>query len=112
MLIESSTVTACGPPACMSISVRPRHGRISASRPCTRWLRLSLVATCTVSAQLRKLRWVASVSGVAVAKLPPMAKNTLPRPSRIAFAIVSFPFRLPAILLRLARAHDPKRVQP
>ena len=34
------------------------------------------------------------------------------RPSRIAFAIVSFPFRLPAILLRLARAHDPKRVQP
>ena len=34
------------------------------------------------------------------------------RPSRIAFALVSFPFRLPAILLRLARAHDPKRVQP
>jgi hypothetical protein len=29
--MESSTVTPCGPPACMSISVRPRQGRISAS---------------------------------------------------------------------------------
>jgi hypothetical protein len=31
MLNESSTVTACGPSAWWSISVRPRHGRISAS---------------------------------------------------------------------------------
>ncbi|MNF11362.1 hypothetical protein D3C80_2125720 [compost metagenome] len=30
MLNESSTVTACGPQACRSISVRPRHGRIRA----------------------------------------------------------------------------------
>ena len=84
MLIESSTVTCCGPAACMSISVRPRHGRISASRPCTRWLRLSLVATCTVRSQLRRAAWVAAVSGVAAAKLPPMAKNTFARPSRMA----------------------------
>ena len=53
MLIESSTVTPCGPAACTSISVRPRQGRISASRPWTRWLRLSLVVTCTVSSHWR-----------------------------------------------------------
>ncbi|MNN30069.1 hypothetical protein D3C81_1437040 [compost metagenome] len=52
MLNESSTVTACGPSAWRSMSVRPRHGRISASRPGVRWLRLSLVLICTVSAQL------------------------------------------------------------
>ncbi|CKV41356.1 Uncharacterised protein [Mycobacterium tuberculosis] len=48
MLMESSTVTPCGPLACMSISVRPRHGRMIASRPWITWLRLSLVVTCTV----------------------------------------------------------------
>ena len=52
MLNESSTVTACGPPAWRSMSVRPRHGRISASLPWTRWLRLSLVLICTVRSQL------------------------------------------------------------
>ena len=52
MLIESSTVTNCSPPAWTSRSVRPRHGRISASRPWCRCERLSLVATCTVSLQL------------------------------------------------------------
>ncbi|MCY1177940.1 hypothetical protein D3C76_1131390 [compost metagenome] len=54
MLKVSSTVTPCGPSACTSISVRPRHGRINASRPVTRCDRLSLVAMCTVSSQLRK----------------------------------------------------------
>ncbi len=43
MLIESSTVTNCSPPACTSRSVRPRHGSISASRPWCRWERFSLV---------------------------------------------------------------------
>ena len=57
---------------------------MSASRPCTRWLRLSLVVTLTVSAQLRRPRAVAALSGVATAKLPPMAKNTFARPSIMA----------------------------
>ena len=39
----SSTVIDCRPPACMSISLRARHGRISACSPWTRWPRLSLV---------------------------------------------------------------------
>ena len=68
----------------MSRSVRPSVGRISAVRPCTTWLRFSLVETCTVSAQLRSAASVTSVSGVAEAKLPPMPMNTLARPSRIA----------------------------
>ncbi|MNI62002.1 hypothetical protein D3C73_1172990 [compost metagenome] len=79
MLKVSSTVTPCGPPACRSISVRPRQGRISASRPVTRCERLSLVEICTVSAQLRRAAWVRGVSGVAWAKLPPSAMNTLAR---------------------------------
>ena len=54
MLIESSTVTPCGPAAWMSISVRPRHGRISASRPWTMWLRFNFVVTCTVSSHWRR----------------------------------------------------------
>lgn len=53
MLIESSTVIDCGTPACRSISVRATHGRINARRPCTRWLRLSLVETWTVSSHRR-----------------------------------------------------------
>ncbi|MNE32054.1 hypothetical protein D3C80_1256490 [compost metagenome] len=84
MLNVSSTVTPCGPSACTSISVRPRHGRISASRPCIRWLRLSLVLICTVSSQFRNAAWVRGVSGVAWAKLPPRPMNTLARPSSIA----------------------------
>ncbi|MCY1535952.1 hypothetical protein D9M68_713820 [compost metagenome] len=84
MLNESSTVTACGPSACRSMSVRPRHGRISACLPWTRWLRLSLVLMCTVSSQLRSAWAVRSVSGVAWAKLPPKPMKTLARPSSIA----------------------------
>ena len=53
-------------------------------RPCTTWLRLSLVEICTVSAQLRSAASVTSVSGVADAKLPPMPMKTLASPSRIA----------------------------
>ncbi|MNR16154.1 hypothetical protein D3C85_1327380 [compost metagenome] len=84
MLKVSSTVTPCGPCACMSISVRPRHGRIKASRPVTRWLRLSLVAMCTVRLQLRRASCVRGLSGVAWAKLPPRPMNTFERPSSIA----------------------------
>ena len=51
--IASSTVIPCSPLAWWSFSVRPRQGRISARLPCTMWLRLSLVLTCTVSSQLR-----------------------------------------------------------
>ena len=66
MPIESSTVTNCSPPAWTSRSVRPRHGRISAVAPVhERGERLSLVETCTVSAQLRSAAAVTSVSGVA-----------------------------------------------
>ncbi|MNN30381.1 hypothetical protein D3C81_1440270 [compost metagenome] len=68
----------------MSISVRPRHGNIKASRPVTRCERLSLVEICTVSAQLRMAAWVRGVSGVAWAKLPPRPMNTLARPSSMA----------------------------
>ena len=53
MLIESSTVIPCRPFLPWSFSVRPRHGRIRASRPWTRWLRLSLVLTWTVRSQFR-----------------------------------------------------------
>ncbi len=42
MLIESSTVTNCSPAARTSRSVRPRHGRISASRLWCRCERFSL----------------------------------------------------------------------
>ncbi|MDT4857444.1 hypothetical protein FQZ97_918680 [compost metagenome] len=84
MLNESSTVTACVPPAWWSMSVRPRHGRISASCPVVRWLRLSLVLMCTVSAQRSRAWWVRGLSGVAWAKLPPRPINTLARPSSMA----------------------------
>ncbi|MCY1298787.1 hypothetical protein D9M70_482890 [compost metagenome] len=88
MQTESSTVTPCGTPSCMSISVRPSVGRISDSLPCTRWLRLSLVAIFTVSAHWRSASCVRGVSGVAVEKLPPSPTKTLTLPSSIA-AMVS-----------------------
>ena len=51
MPIESSTVTACGPPSWSSRSVRPRHGRISDSSPHSACERFSLVLTLTVRSQ-------------------------------------------------------------
>ena len=45
---------------------------------------MSLVDTWTVSEQLRNAASVTAVSGVAIAKLPPMPMNTVARPSRIA----------------------------
>ena len=84
MDIESSTETTCLRPFVRSRSVRPKAGRISAVRPGTKWLRLSLVDTWTVSAQLRSAASVTAVSGVAEAKLPPMPMNTDARPSRMA----------------------------
>ena len=66
--------------------------------PCTRWLRLSLVETCTVSEQLRNAASVTAVSGVAEAKLPPMPMNTLARPSRMAR------MRVDGVVAVLARA--------
>ncbi|MOA16248.1 hypothetical protein D3C78_1364510 [compost metagenome] len=84
MLKESSTVTACAPSVCRSMSVRPRHGRISASLPWARWLRLSLVLICTVRSQLRSAWKVRGLSGVAWAKLPPRPIKTFERPSSMA----------------------------
>ena len=84
MDIESSTETTCLRPDTTSRSVRPRAGRITALCPGTTWLRLSLVDTCTVRAQFRRAASVTAVSGVAEAKLPPIATNTDARPSRIA----------------------------
>ncbi len=83
--IESSTVTRCTRPPVRSFSLRPRAGRISASPPCTTCERLSLVETCTVSAALRIAASVASVSGAAPTKLPPMPKKTRILPSRSAW---------------------------
>ncbi len=80
MLMESSTETDCKPLRWWSFSVRPRQGRISAFLPCTRWLRLSLVLTCTVSAQFRSPWEVYAVSGAARTKLPPMPTKTFTRP--------------------------------
>ena len=82
--MESSTVTNCSPVACTSRSVRPSAGRISAVLPVTTCERLSLVDTCTVSAQERSARSVAAVSGVAEAKLPPIATSARTRPPAIA----------------------------
>lgn len=78
--IESSTVTY---PAA-SRSVRPSAGRMSARSPHTACERLSLVDTCTVSRVRRSAASVTSLSGVALTKLPPIPKNTLTAPSRIA----------------------------
>lgn len=87
MLIESSTLTPCGTPFCMSISVRPSVGRMSASRPCTRWLRLSFVVMCTVRSHARIASQVRGVSGVAIEKLPPRPMNTFTLPSSIAWIV-------------------------
>ncbi|MNM95797.1 hypothetical protein D3C81_1082560 [compost metagenome] len=84
MLNESSTVIACGPWVWISMSVRPRHGRISASLPWVKWLRLSLVLICTVRSQFCRAWNVRGLSGVAWAKLPPRPMKTLARPSAIA----------------------------
>lgn len=84
MLNESSTVTACGPSAWRSMSVRPRQGRISASRPVVRWLRLSLVLMCTVRSHDARAAWVRGLSGVAWAKLPPRPMKTFDLPASIA----------------------------
>ena len=51
MLMESLTVMPWNPPAPRSFSVRPKQGKMSASRPCTRWLRLSFVLTWIVRSQ-------------------------------------------------------------
>ncbi|MNC38907.1 hypothetical protein D3C81_1252050 [compost metagenome] len=53
MLKVSSTVIFWMPVRCRSSSVRPRQGRISASRETIKWLRLSLVLICTFSSLLR-----------------------------------------------------------
>ena len=82
--IEFSVVTNCGPLACTSISVRPRHGRISACSPVIKCARFSFVETCAVNRQRRNAAAVNSVSGVAERKLPPSAKKTLALPSCIA----------------------------
>ena len=82
--IASSTLTPCGPPACRSVSVRARQGRISACWPCTMWLRFSLVATCTVRSQFCSASNMYGVSGAASARLPPRLTNTFTLPSCIA----------------------------
>ncbi len=66
-----------------------------ASRPVTRCERLSLVDTCAVRRVRRSARAVASVSGAALRKFPPMAKNTCARPSAMAriAPTVSWPCR-------------------
>jgi len=63
MLIESSTVTNCSAPPRTSRSVRPRQGRISASRPGCRCERFSFVDTWTVSAHCSIAAVVLAVSG-------------------------------------------------
>ena len=84
MLIASSTLVPWTPPRWTSFSVRPRHGRISARLPCTRWLRLSFVLTCTVSSVRRSASIVIAVSGAASTKLPPMPTKTFTSPRCIA----------------------------
>ncbi len=80
--IESSTVTACGPPARMSSSVRPRHGRTMLSLATSRHVRLSFVQICTLRSSLRKAAKVASGSHIAAARLPPRPIKPLASPSR------------------------------
>ena len=89
----------------MSRSVRPRHGRISASRPWRRCERLSFVATCTVSAHVRqRCLGDGSVSGVATAKLPPRRDEDVDlavahRPNRVDGVAAVLAWRLEAELL-------------
>ena len=93
MPIESSTVTNCSPPACTSISERPRHGRMSAISPVMRCERFSLVETCAVSRQRCSAFAVNSVSGVAERKLPPMPTKMRMLPSCMCLIVstVSMP---------------------
>ena len=84
MPIESSTRDELVVAAVRSRSVRPRHGRISAACPPSTCERLSLVDTCTVSRQRARAAAVASVSGAAATKLPPIAKNTSTSPAAMA----------------------------
>ena len=58
-----------------SISVRPKHGRIGACLPVTKWLRLSFVEICTVKSILRKPWATSSVSDIAERMFPPRAIN-------------------------------------
>ncbi len=82
--IESSTVTHCGPVACMSCSVRPRQGRISVSLAVSRQVRLSLVTMFTDRSSPRIAAKQASGSGIATARLPPSAMKAREWPSSIA----------------------------
>ena len=56
MPMEFSTETNCGPDSWLSCSVRPRHGRMMASFPTTRWDRFSLVEIWTVRSQFLEPR--------------------------------------------------------
>ncbi len=67
----------------MSSSVRPRQGRISASRPCTRWasvVQLGRDVDGEVEAARRSALWVSSQSGIAADMLPPRPTNTFTSP--------------------------------
>ena len=87
--IEFSTVTNWFPLTCLSISVLPKHGRISDFFPVTKWLRFNFVDTKTVSSQLFIALAINLVSDIADRKLPPMARNTFPFPSTIARAALT-----------------------
>ena len=89
--MESSTLTACGPCCCISISVRPKQGKSNASLPQTKWLRFNFVAICTVKSQRRKPSCVYGVSGVATAKLPPKPIKTFTPPSYMALMVSTTP---------------------
>ena len=54
--------------------------------PFTRWLRLSLVAICTVRARFRQARSIAARSGIARTKLPPSPMNAFTLPGQNALA--------------------------
>ena len=81
--------TACGPDACWSISIRPRHGSRYATCPWTTWLRFSLVAIETVRRSFRHAASTASMSGAARTMLPPSATKPCTRPSIIAWQPVT-----------------------
>ena len=82
--MESSTVTRWSTPPVRSCSLRPRAGRIRATRPQRTWERFSLVETWTVSSACSIASSVTTVSGAAETKLPPMPTKTLALPSRNA----------------------------
>jgi len=58
--IESSTVTDCGPAACMSCSVRPRHGKMNECLPTSKCERFNLVPICT--ARSRRAPWPGGIA--------------------------------------------------